>query len=116
VPGGAYGVAVDGVGNLFIAGGDIRKVTTDGIITTVVTSAQGGAYGVAVNGVGNLFIAGGDIRKVTTEGIITTVAGGGAADLGDGGPATSAAALSSGRAYENSALVNRHRRRRLFTE
>ncbi len=108
-------VAVDGSGNLFIADMDnnrIRKVDTNGIITTVAGkgpavygsySGDGGPatnanlnapYGVAVDAAGNLFIADMDnnrIRKVDTNGIITTVAGNGSPDYsGDGGPATNA--------------------------
>ncbi len=107
-----YGVAVDNVGNLFIADSDndrIREVGTNGIITTVAGngnsgfSGDGGAatntslyypYGVAVDSVGNLFIADSDndrIREVSTNGIITTVAGNGSYGFsGDGGAATNA--------------------------
>jgi hypothetical protein len=112
------GVAVDASGNLFIAdsyNSRIRKVGTNGIITTVAGtgangySGDGGAatnaelyypYGVAVDAFGNLFIADSSneaIRKVGTNGIITTVAGirgssgvGLLAYAGDGGPATNA--------------------------
>jgi sugar lactone lactonase YvrE len=109
----ATGVAVDSVGNLFIAdtaNNRIRKVDTSGIIITVAgngfngMSGDGGLAtlaelnyprGVAVDSVGNLFIADGDnsrIRKVDTSGIITTVAGDGYmhpnGDIGDSGPAT----------------------------
>jgi len=106
------GVAVDGVGNLFI--GDqfnqrVRKVSPSGIITTVAGngaaaySGDGSAatnaslnrpFGVAVDSAGNLFI--GDqlnqrVRRVDTNGIITTVAGNGIVSYsGDGGPATNA--------------------------
>ncbi len=108
-------VDVDGSGNLFIADTDnnrIRKVDTNGIITTVAGkgpavygsySGDGGPatnaslnapYGVAVDATGNLFIADMDnnrIRKVDTNGIITTVAGNGSLDYsGDGGLATNA--------------------------
>ena len=107
-----YDVAVDASGNLFIADANnlrIRKVGTNGIITTVAGngiaaySGDGGPatdasleypYGVAVDASGNLFIADTDsqrIRKVGTNGIITTVAGDGTSGYsGDGGPATSA--------------------------
>jgi hypothetical protein len=105
------GVAVDTFGNLFIAdsaNNRVRKVGTNGIITTVAGdgtagySGDGGAArnaelwspaGVAVDASGNLFIAdleNNRIRKVGTNGIITTVAGGGTNGLGDGGPATNA--------------------------
>ncbi|WP_251021036.1 NHL repeat-containing protein [Streptomyces sp. ISL-98] len=103
------GVAVDGAGNLFIADQHnhrIRKVTPDGIITTVAGNGQAGfvsdggpavatqlyhPLGVAVDESGNLYI--GDwsnhrIRKVDAKGNITTVAGNGVAGyVSDGGPA-----------------------------
>jgi sugar lactone lactonase YvrE len=106
------GVAVDAQGNLFIADSSnnrIRKVDTNGIITTVAgdgTAAYGGDGGAATNAslnqpsglaldsAGNLFIADFDnsvIRKVGTNGIITTVAGtNNAGYFGDGGLATNA--------------------------
>ncbi len=106
------GVAVDGTGNLYIADAlnrRIRKVATNGIITTVAGngtvgfSGDGGAataaslnnpVGVAVDGTGNLYIADAlnhRIRKVATNGIITTVAGNGTTSYnGDGGLATAA--------------------------
>ncbi len=103
------GVALDSAGNLYIvefsAYGDVRKVTSDGTITTVagggyLTLGDGGPatsawlYGpedVAVDGAGNLYIAdtlNNRIRKVS-NGTITTVAGGGSG--GDNGPASQAA-------------------------
>jgi sugar lactone lactonase YvrE len=107
-----YGVCVDVFGNFFIADTDnqvIRKVDTNGIITTVAGngkaaySGNGGAAtnasladpsGVAVDAFGNLFIADtqtSSVRKVDTNGIITTVAGYGQEGYsGDNGPATSA--------------------------
>ena len=113
-----YGVAVDGNGNLFVADYNfchIRKVATNGIITSVAgngiidsLSGDGGAAtnaglanptSVALDSVGNLFIADGNnnrIRTVDTNGIITTVAGIGSSGLfgsysGDKGAATNAA-------------------------
>jgi hypothetical protein len=106
------GVAVDGVGNVFIAdwkNNRIRKISTNGIITTVAGTNSAGFFGdgalavfaklsspqaVTVDGSGNLFIADTGnhrIRKVDTNGIITTWAGnGGASFSGDGGTATNA--------------------------
>ncbi|MBW1981854.1 MAG: hypothetical protein JRJ12_11595 [Deltaproteobacteria bacterium] len=112
------GVAVDSEGNLYIADCKthrVRKVDTNGIVTTVAGSgpANGGSgsfrgdgglatearlnspYDVAVDSEGNLYIAdlgNGRVRKVDTSGIITTVAGGGTPGdaLGDGGPAVEA--------------------------
>ena len=89
------GVAVDGAGNLFIAdsaNARVRKVSSDGTITTVAGngnallqrgSGDGGAatntpvvpWGVAVDPAGNLFISEGnyaDVRQVSTDGTITT--------------------------------------------
>ncbi len=106
------GVAVDASGNLFIAdtqNNRIRKVSANGIITTVAgngtsgfsgdnglatSAALSGPVGLAVDASGNLFIAdqyNNRIRKVTAAtGMIATVAGNGKSALGDGGPATSA--------------------------
>jgi uncharacterized protein (TIGR03437 family) len=117
------GVAVDGARNLFIAGDNrIRKVSPEGIITTVVgngtsgfsgdgaraTSAQlNGPGSVAVDAAGNLFIADGGnqrIRKVSPSGIITTVAGNGTRGyFGDGGPATSAQLVAGSLAVDSAA-------------
>jgi hypothetical protein len=106
------GVAVGASGNLFIAdtyNNAIRKVGTDGIITTVAGNGTGGysgdggaatnaaldlPTGVAVDSSGNLFIADSSnarIREVGADGIITTVAGNGIGGyFGDGGAATNA--------------------------
>jgi sugar lactone lactonase YvrE len=110
-----YGVAVDATGNLFIAdygNNVIRKVGTNGIITTVAGNGTPGFSGdggaatnaefngptdVAVGANGNLFIADANnerVRELGTQGIITTVAGngyGGGGYSGDGGVATNAA-------------------------
>jgi hypothetical protein len=101
-------VAVDGLGNLYIADTlnfRIRKVS-GGIISTVAGngtygysgdagpagSAEIGEDAIAVDAAGlNLYLAGeGRVRKVS-GGIISTIAGNGtAADTGDSGPASSA--------------------------
>ena len=106
------GVAMDAAGNLYIADGNnyrIRKLATNGIITTVAGTGMAGYSGdngpavsaqlayqlsVAVNAAGELFIADSfnhRIRKVAANGIITTIAGNGFPGYsGDGGPAMSA--------------------------
>jgi sugar lactone lactonase YvrE len=104
------GVAVDAVGNLFVAdssGNRVRKVSPTGIISTVAGNGTSGFSGdggpatsaqlqepqaVAVDAAGNIFIADTNnhrIRKVTPAGIISTVAGNGTSGFGgDAGPAT----------------------------
>jgi sugar lactone lactonase YvrE len=106
------GVAVDSVGNVYIADAGthrIRKVNAAGVISTVAGngtpgySGDGGPaiaaqlnfpLGVAVDSAGNLYVvdtANERIRKVTPEGVISTVAGNGTRGFsGDGGPATAA--------------------------
>ncbi len=113
----SYGIAADGGGNFYIAEGGrlrVRKVATNGIITTVAgTGAVGfsgdggcatnatlnGLLGVAVGPQGTVFIADSlnhRIRAADAKGIITTVAGTGPTGTqhgsfsGDGGPATNA--------------------------
>jgi uncharacterized protein (TIGR03437 family) len=109
-----YGVAVDAAGDLFLAdrsNNRVRKVSANGVIATVAGNGTGISFGdggqavlasldqpcgLAVDASGNLFIAdsgNGQIRKVSASGIISTVAGGGSANLGDGGPATAAQLL-----------------------
>src|SRR5581483_11036159 len=104
-------IAVDGAGNLFIADGAanrIRKVGTNGIITSVAGNGTPGfagdggragdaelndPFGVVADAHGNLYIAdygNGRVRKIGSNGFIATVAGGGSAYPGDGGLATNA--------------------------
>jgi uncharacterized protein (TIGR03437 family) len=92
-----FGVAVDTVGNIFIADTGnfrVRKVSLAGIITTVAGSAGIGAISVTMDSSAALYIADpfqNVIRKLTSDGIITTIAGNGSAGKdGDGGPALSA--------------------------
>ena len=109
-------VAVDSAGNLYIADTSnhrIRRVDSEGVITTIAGSGEsgfdgdggpaveawlGGPSGVAVDGTGNLYIAdrlNHRVRKVDSAGIITTIAGWGESVYnfttgGDGVPATQA--------------------------
>ena len=115
---GPEAVAVDASGAIYIAdfqNDRIRKVSTNGIITTAagngyvgfsgddVAATNGGLnypFAVAVDNAGNFFISdyfNNRIRKVAADGIITTVAGSGKDNsngegnfTGDGGPATNA--------------------------
>jgi sugar lactone lactonase YvrE len=109
---GAFGVAVDSVGNTYIADTNnhrIRKVSAAGFISTVAGtgkagfSGDGGAgtaaqlqspSGLVMDFLGNLFIAdqgNNRVRMLTPDGTISTVAGNGAAGSGgDGGLATAA--------------------------
>ena len=105
-------VALDGAGNLYIAGFNnhrIRRVDASGNISTIAgtgtlgSSGDGGPAnaaqfnsptGVTVDSAGNLYIADTGnhrIRKVDASGNISTIAGTGTPGFsGDGGPATAA--------------------------
>ena len=118
------GLCFDSIGTLYIADFGhslVRKVDTNGIITTVAGTGVSGFSGdgglatqaqmkwpvaVTVDSAGNVFIA--DemdhrVRRVGTNGIITTVAGNGTRGFaGDGGPATNAQVASpTGLATDN---------------
>ncbi len=105
------GVAVDSAGNLLISDSGnncIRKVDTNGLITTVASIPS--PSGLALDITGNLFVAsvsGSVIVKVDTNGILTTIAGGGSFGYwGDGGPATSAGLWNpAGVALDNTGIV-----------
>ena len=106
------GVAVDGLGNLYVADGAnhrIRKIAGDGIITTYAGTGTSGFSGdggaataarlasprdVAIDGAGTLYVAdaaNNRIRQIGVDGTIATYAGnGGFGVSGDGGLATSA--------------------------
>jgi sugar lactone lactonase YvrE len=133
---GPQGVAVDTTGNIFIADTydhRIRKVTPDGIITTIAGNSPTGAYpgdaqggfsgdggpaidaqlsfpvDVAVDGAGNVYIADSGnnrIRKVSPDGIIRTIAGNGAQTYsGDGGPAIRASLSTRALAVDSAGNV-----------
>ena len=109
-------LTVDRSGNLYIYDNGnkrIRKISADGIITTVAgngtlgLSGDGGMAvqaqlsdvgGLAADLAGNLFVsdpANNIVREVSPNGIITTVAGTGVCrSSGDGGPATAASLCS----------------------
>ncbi|MFE6665748.1 RICIN domain-containing protein [Streptomyces sp. NPDC057697] len=106
------GIAMDRTGTLYVAdygGHRVRRITTDGKISTVAGTGSGtfggdggpaasaqlkNPYGVAVDSAGNLYIADSEnyrVRKVTPDGKISTIVGSGTSTTsGDGGLATAA--------------------------
>lgn len=88
------GLTVDGNGNIYVADQDnhmIRKIATDGTVTTLAGSLTRGAAdgvgaaagfyypsGITIDGGGNLFVAdyyNHRIRKISPDGTVTTIAG-----------------------------------------
>ena len=136
----SYGVAVDAKDNVYIAdagNGRVRKVNTDGRITTIAgggpaccATGDGGRAtaatlkfpnAVAVDAKGNVYVSDNldyRVRKITPAGRITTLAGTGRrGDSGDGGRAASArlaypfgvAVDGTGNVYIADSLANRVR-------
>ena len=112
------GMAMDSLGNLYLADGDnnrVRRVSPNGVITTVAGNGTGRFAGdqgpaisasldvpedVAIDGAGNLLIADSGnnrVRKVDLiSGLISTVAGTGTDGFsGDGGPAIQAMLMTN---------------------
>jgi sugar lactone lactonase YvrE len=98
-----FGVAIDSRGNVYVAdGGDgnrIRKIGTDGVVSTLAGGREGFADGVgsaaafntpsalAIDRRGNLYVADTGnhaIRKIAPDGSVTTIAGNGKPGFADG--------------------------------
>jgi uncharacterized protein (TIGR03437 family) len=111
----AEGVAIDGLGNIYVAdAGDnrVRKISRNGIIETIAGTGVAGfagdggpataarlnhPYGVALDRSGNLYIAdlaNARVRRVGLTGLIGTIAGGGSSVFTTGMQATDAALMS----------------------
>lgn len=87
------GVAIDSDGNVYVADREnhkIRKVTAEGVVSTIAGSSPGFVdgtgedakfnipHGITIDGAGILYVADRDnnkIRKVTQAGVVTTLAG-----------------------------------------
>ncbi len=120
---GPVAVAVDAQGNYYIADSfnyRIRKVDTNGIITTIAGIGRAGYSGdngpatsaaidfvtdLVVDSAGNLYLAdyyNSAVRKIDTTGMITTIAGTDFGIYDDGVPATQAVMIPSGLALDGS--------------
>jgi uncharacterized protein (TIGR03437 family) len=115
-------IAVDSHGNLYIADGNnyrIRKVDTNGIITTIAGNGTAGYVGdngpatsaeidfvadVAVDNAGNVYLAdyyNYEVRKIDTTGMMTDFAGGVSyGSIASGVPATTAVMNPQGVAFD----------------
>jgi sugar lactone lactonase YvrE len=96
-------ITINGSGNLYVSDGNrIRKITPDGVVTTLAgsgvwgyadgigTNAQfSGADGICTDSEDNLYVSdGSSIRKITPDGVVTTLAGSGVWGYADGAAAS----------------------------
>ncbi|MEO9113702.1 MAG: MBG domain-containing protein, partial [Lacunisphaera sp.] len=104
LPGSAWGLAADGLGNVYIldATNAVKKVTAAGVVTVFAGDADStgssdgtgssarfrNPQGLAADGAGNVYVADTGnftIRKITSDGVVTTLAGtSGVSNLVDG--------------------------------
>ena len=82
-----FGVAVDSDGNVYATdageSNSIRKVTPEGVVSTLAAGEFDTPSGLALDGEGNLYVADtgrNRVRKVSKEGAVTTLAGEGEFD------------------------------------
>jgi len=94
------GITIDAKNNLYVSeyGNDIRKITSDGIVSTFAGSGVAGSangrgtaasfndpLGLAIDSTGNIYVADQQnklIREITAGGLVSTFAGGGTAASG----------------------------------
>ena len=132
-----FGVAAAEDGTIYVAdageSNQIKKITPEGVVTTLAGGSEGFADGVgpqasfntpsglAIDADGNLYVAdtgNNRIRKITPEGVVTTVAGDGTAGYTDGpaaqarfnGPIGVAVDAQSGSVYVADTYNDRIRR------
>jgi len=95
------GLAIDGLGNLYVNDNHrVRKITSDGIVSTVAgtgidgdsngaanVATFGSTEGIVVDAKGNIFVSDHEyynIRKISVGGVVSTLAGRGVAGFIDG--------------------------------
>ena len=119
-----YSVAVDGIGNVYVADPydhRIRKISPTGVVSTLAGSGTLGyadgagaaaqfsyPFGVAVDGAGNVYV--GDpynhsIRKISPLGVVSTLAGSGTPGYADGAGAAAQFSFPLGVAVDGAGNV-----------
>ncbi len=119
-----HAIAVDKLGNVYVAdtfNNRIRKITTDGHVTTLAGTGETGyadgigsdarftyPEGVAVDMNGNVYVADSGnnrIRKITASGYVTTLAGSGLYGFADGAGTSASFRVPTGLAVDNSGNI-----------